>query len=177
MSLSKKQKCFVEHYLRCWNASEAARRAGYSERTAGAQGSRLLKKVEIAKEIKRRLEDMTLSADEVLVRLGEQARASVGDFLTTHEGVRGFFLDLDAVKEKGHLVKSAKMTTRGPVIQLYDSQAALIQIGKHHGLFTDRIEHTGKGGEELIFRVVYGDNRESGAPARSSPEAGGDQGE
>ena len=34
MALSKKQRVFVEHFLRCWNAAEAARRAGYSERSA-----------------------------------------------------------------------------------------------------------------------------------------------
>jgi len=50
MNLRRKQ--FVIAYAECGNASEAARRAGYSEKTAGQQGEQLLKNTEIQEAIK-----------------------------------------------------------------------------------------------------------------------------
>jgi len=37
-SLSDKQTAFVEAYLQTWNATKAAKTAGYSEKTAYSQG-------------------------------------------------------------------------------------------------------------------------------------------
>ena len=48
MSLSPKQRRFVEEYQIDLNASQAAIRAGYSEKTAYSAGQRLLKHVEVA---------------------------------------------------------------------------------------------------------------------------------
>lgn len=47
MALSEKQRVFCEHYAACFNATEAAKRAGYSAKTAYSQGQRLLKNVEV----------------------------------------------------------------------------------------------------------------------------------
>lgn len=44
-------------------------------------------------------------------------------------------------------------------------------VGRDRG-YVDRKEHTGPGGEELIFRVVYGDGRRSAS--RSASQADGD---
>ncbi len=55
MALSNKQKAFVAEYLLCWNASEAARRSGYSARTARQQGARLLTNANIQTAIQARL--------------------------------------------------------------------------------------------------------------------------
>lgn len=51
MSLNEKQKAFAEYYAACFNATEAAKKAGYSEKTAYSQGQRLLKNVELQKYI------------------------------------------------------------------------------------------------------------------------------
>jgi len=51
MSLTDKQKRFVEEYLVDLNATQAARRAGYSEKTARSQGQRLLTNVDIQKAL------------------------------------------------------------------------------------------------------------------------------
>ena len=83
--LTNKQQVFIEEYLRCWNATEAARRAGYSEATARQIGSRLLTNVDIASEIECRLEELTMSPAEVLMRLTEQARSDIGQFFKVIE--------------------------------------------------------------------------------------------
>jgi len=69
--LTNKRIAFVEHYLACWNASEAARRAGYAHRT---EGSRLLSNADVQAYVKLRLADMQMTADEVLNRLANHAR-------------------------------------------------------------------------------------------------------
>lgn len=49
--MNERHKRFAEFYASCSNATEAAKKAGYSDKTAGSQGQRLLKKVEIANYI------------------------------------------------------------------------------------------------------------------------------
>jgi phage terminase small subunit len=75
--LSEKHQRFVEEYLVDLNATQAAIRAGYSEKTAYAQGSALLKHIEVAKAIraakKARAERMAISQDRVLQELARIA--------------------------------------------------------------------------------------------------------
>jgi len=51
-----KHRIFVERYLKTFNATEATIAAGYSKKTARQQGSRLLSNVDIAEEIKGRVQ-------------------------------------------------------------------------------------------------------------------------
>ena len=134
--LSAKRRAFVEEYLSCWNASEAARRAGYAH--PRRQGSRLLSFVDIQALIKARLAEKAMSADEALTRLAEQGRGGWTEYLLEDGSI-----DLARLLEdgKGHLVKGTKWDRQGNlVVEFYDAQAALVHIGRHHKLFTDRKE-------------------------------------
>jgi len=75
--LTPKQQRFVEEYLVDLNATQAAIRAGYSERTADQQGSRLLANVKvkaaIAVAVERRSEDTGITAAWALQRLKREA--------------------------------------------------------------------------------------------------------
>lgn len=57
--MNARQKEFAEIYAACPNAAEAARRAGYSERTARQIGQRLLTKDDIAEYIKQLQDEAT----------------------------------------------------------------------------------------------------------------------
>lgn len=153
--LTTKQRVFVEEYLTCWNATEAARRAQY--RSPDKQGSQLLGKTSIQATIQARLADKAMSADEVLARLAEHARGSMGDFLKINEEDGGAQLDLLQARDKLHLIKKYSIDDKGKVtIELYDAQSALALIGKRHGLFVDRQEQ-GKPGDFVpppAFREV-----------------------
>lgn len=150
-TLTPKQQAFIEHYLVCWNASEAARRAGYSEKTAGSQGSRLLKDVEVARALDARMGELKMSANEAMMVLTNHARGTLDDFVDEF-GV----IDLRKAKEarKLGLVKKYKVSVRTSEndetvtteIELHDPQNAAMLIGKHHGVFIDRssVENTGK---------------------------------
>ena len=137
--LTDKQRVFIEEYLQCWNATEAARRAGYegNDITLASVGYENLRKPQIAQRIKQRLQEKVMSADEVLSRLSEQARCEY----TASIGKDGK-VDLSQLKAAGkmHLVKGIKETKYGRQVEFYDGQTALIQIGKHHGLFTDKVD-------------------------------------
>lgn len=67
--LTPKQKAFADEYLKCGNAAEAARNAGYSERTAAVIGNENLKKPNVLAYIAERqkqIEDSRIaSAAEV----------------------------------------------------------------------------------------------------------------
>ena len=58
MKLTEKQERFIDYYIETDNAAEAARKAGYSKRTANRIGSENLKKTYIQQAIKKRLEEL-----------------------------------------------------------------------------------------------------------------------
>jgi len=85
MSLTTKHQIFVDEYLKCYNATQAYLLAypRVTRATAGANGHELLKNTEIKEAISQRLSESAMSADEVLMRLAEQARGEHGRYITT----------------------------------------------------------------------------------------------
>jgi len=55
--LTDKQVAFAREYIIDYNATQAAKRSGYSEKTAYAQGSKLLKKAEIKEALAKNLKE------------------------------------------------------------------------------------------------------------------------
>lgn len=141
MALTGLQQKFIAEYLQCFNASEAARRAGYSENAAGQQGYENLRKPEIAEVINKVMDDMMMDAREALARLSDMARGSIDDFVDIDPTLKNaVFLNFNKAKQgnKLHLIKKLKYNAQGyPEIELHDAQTALITIAKHHGLFKE----------------------------------------
>src|SRR5215213_9153453 len=79
--LSQKRIKFIHEYLQCWNSSEAARRAGYSEKTAHSAGSFLLSIPEVLAKIEEIQEQNAMNAAEVIARLTAHARGSMAHFV------------------------------------------------------------------------------------------------
>lgn len=165
--LTNKQKVFIDEYVKCFNASEAARRAGYSEKTAGSIGAENLTKPEIKAAIEAKLAEVHMSAEEALKLTADIARGDVAQIMDV-SGV-GFSLNMKTAKELGltklikkvkqktvtHIAKSESDEDREVVeleVELYDSQAALRDILKIHGKFTDRVDVT-TGGEKIETKV------------------------
>lgn len=73
MAISPKQRHFIREYVVDMNATRAAIAAGYSEKTARAQGSALLTKVDIqqavAKTKERQFKRVEINGDEVLATI------------------------------------------------------------------------------------------------------------
>lgn len=83
MNLTPKQKKFCEWYIKTGNASEAARQAGYSEKTAPYMGAENLKKPQIKAYIAERTDnqdkELIADADEVLRFYSKVMRGEVKD--------------------------------------------------------------------------------------------------
>jgi phage terminase small subunit len=81
----ERQIKFVEEYIKSLNATDAAIKAGYSEKTARSQGSRLLTNVDIQEAIQKakieRQERANIDADYVLKRLVEIDQMDVLDIM------------------------------------------------------------------------------------------------
>lgn len=140
--MTPKQQIFADSYLgkARYNATEAARMAGYqgNDVTLASVGYENLRKPHIQAYIQQRLQESAMSADEVLHRLGEQARAEYGDYLLSNGTV-----DLPRLIEDGkaHLIKGIKYDRHGNrIVEFYDAQTALLTIGKHHQLFKQTYE-------------------------------------
>lgn len=116
--MTNKQRAFIEEYLIDFNGTQAAIRAGYSPKTANRIASNLLSKVDIQKAIEDRLKELQVSANEVLLRLGKQARGEEPTKITEKDG---------EIKRE------------------YDMKGALESVGKAHALFVDKqvIEFSG----------------------------------
>ena len=173
--LSLKQNLFVEFYLqtigeegfhglRVGNATKAARLAGYAgnDVTLASVGYENLRKPHIKAEIERRLTEVVMGSNEVLVRLGKMARGfDKTKYIELKETYvikekdgkvyrqfKGYTLkfDLDQLQEDGfsHLIKSIKQSAQGGIdVEWHDQMAALVHIGRHHGSFKDITEWRG----------------------------------
>lgn len=131
MALTNKQQRFVDEYLVDFNASQAAIRAGYSEKTAGAIGFENLKKPEIqaaiVKAIKARSERTEIDQDYVLKMLVMNLERSLQiEAVTDRSG-----------EEIGEFVYQGSVANR-----------ALELLGKHLSMFTEKIESDG------LLRVI-----------------------
>jgi len=155
--LSAKERVWLNEYLKCFNATEAARRAGYKH--PPQLGPRLKKKHEDL--IGEALAEQVVSPGMLLSRLADQALNLGMDFIDS-QGI----VDLDALKAAGlmHLVKSVKHDRWGnSVVEFHDAQAALVAIGKHYKLFTEQSAFDGTititGLDDLLDRIYGNDKR------------------
>lgn len=133
-NLTDKQQAFVDHYVACLNASEAARRVSPGAKRPDQIGYEYLRKPEIRAAIDARMAELVIPPNEILARLSEHTRGSMADFFT----VKGRSVTLDIKKallaDKLHLIKKYSKTKQGVSIELYDAQAALQVLAKHYGL-------------------------------------------
>ena len=160
--LNAKQARFVDEYLIDLNATQAAIRAGYSEKTAYSMGQRLLKHVEIAKAITEakaaRSERTEITQDMVLreyakigfadirkaVRWGAvpEGRDENGNAEWPVELVPSMDMDDDTAAA----ISEVSLTAQGIKIKMNDKKGALDSIAKHLGMFTDVVDHKSSDG-------------------------------
>lgn len=142
--LTPKELAFADAYLaNGFNGTEAMREAKYkgNANTLAVGAHRMLRKPKIAAYIKQRFEELTMSPEEVLARLSAQARTDMGDFMTVYSsGAAAINFEKAQEAKKLGLIKKFKVTAKSVEIELYDAQAALVHLGKHHALFTDRMK-------------------------------------
>lgn len=139
--LTHKQRAFVDAYVgkAHGNATEAARLADYSEKTAYSIGCENLRKPEVREAIKERLRELTIGPEDILYRLTLQATANILDVLTPEGTLPESLAHLtrdQAASIKKFRVRKTKDTT-DVSIELHDSQTALLALAKRWGLLPE----------------------------------------
>ncbi len=165
-SITPKQAAFVQEYLVDLNATQAAIRAGYSAKTAEQAGSRALRIVQVADAItaaKAEREKRTeITQDRVLRELALIGFANMQDYM--HPGADGApRLDFSALT-RAQAAALVEVTVDEYVVgtgdeaapvrrvkfKLADKRAALVDIGRHLGMFVDRIALQNPDGSALV---------------------------
>ncbi len=165
-NLTAKQKRFVQEYLVDLNATQAAARAGYSPKTAEQQGYQLLQHPSVSAAIanaqEKRAVRTEITQDMVLKELAKIGFADMRKLLKWYGHASG--IDTDEAEETGEVkisvanfvelfnsddldddiaaaVAEVSQTKDGALkVKLHDKQAALVNIGRHLGMFKDKIE-------------------------------------
>lgn len=162
-ALTPKQQRFVDEYLVDLNATQASIRAGYSKKTATAQGSRLLMNAKVqaavSNGVKKQAARTEINADWLLNRLVAEANADYAD-LYNEKGDLKAVKDWPLVWRQGLVagLETEEIRVEGAAIGLTrkvkvsDRLKRLELIGRHVavGAFADKHEHTGKDGAPLL---------------------------
>lgn len=143
MALTEKQARFVAEYLVDLNATEAAKRAGYSEKTAYSIGFENLRKPEIQEAIQlamdARAKRTEISQDRVLKELAAIGFSKATDFVKiTQSGVVQLTPTDTLGDEQKRAISSIKEGKFGVELRLHDKLRALQMIGEHIGMFTGK---------------------------------------
>lgn len=164
--MTKKQKIFVEEYLIDLNATQAAIRAGYSPDTAGAIGSENLKKPEIRacidKAMAERSKRTGISQDRVLMELARIGFSKITDVIDPDTAkVKEDAADDDLACIQSIKIKEGEHGTEREV-KLYDKRSALVDIGKHLGMFKENVNLNVDISEKLedVFSQIGGEGLE-----------------
>lgn len=160
MSLNPKQQRFVDEYLIDLNGKQAAIRAGYSPRSAEVQASQLLSQPKVAEAVAAAKADLArrtgITQEKVLLEYARLGFANMEDYIRiTADGdpvVDLSKLDRDKAAAIGEVTSEVYLDGRGDgaerirrtKFKLVDKKAALDSIGRHLGMFTDKIEHSGE---------------------------------
>ena len=151
MSLTNKQKRFVQEYLVDLNATQAAIRAGYSEKGASVRGSELLSNIKVAEAIQVAQQDRskrtTITQDRVLNELALLGFSNMQDYMRV--GPDGDpYLDFgDLTRDQAAALVEVTVEdfkdgrgegardVRRVKFKLADKLNALVKIGHHLGMF------------------------------------------
>lgn len=161
--MTEKQKRFVEEYLIDLNATQAAIRAGYSSKNADKIGHELLGKTRVSEAISKAMAERSrrtgINQDRVLQELARIGFAKITDVVDPDTAK----IKADASGDDLACIQSIKIkpnefgTERE--VKLYDKKSALVDIGKHLGMFKERVELDAD--MELNITIDYGDGDSS----------------
>ena len=150
--LTEKHATFVQEYLIDLNATQAAIRAGYSQRTAEQQGLRLLRNARVKESVQKAMQErnqrVEISQDRILEELARIAFGDLRDAVTW--GPDGVSLknsasltedQAAAISEVGETVTKEGGSTR---IKRHDKVKAIELLMRHKGMLNDKLNLSGE---------------------------------
>lgn len=171
--LNRRQRQFCEEYLIDLNATQAAIRAGYAEKYASTNAHKLLQITAIAEKIRaleeERVKRTRITQDRVLRELAIIAFSNAADYAAvverevTVESADGEpikvldedgnplmyrtvepVLTKDLTEDQKRALAVIKKGRDGFEVKPYDKVRALELLGKHLGMFQDKVEVSGE---------------------------------
>ena len=148
--MTKKQKIFADEYLIDLNATRAYKVAYPSikkDEIAAVNGSKLLRNTKVADYIQKRMQDRQkrteITQDRVLEELAAIAFARATDFAEIKGGCV-IIKDTSGLSEQQiKAIAGIKEGKFGIELKLNDKEKALELLGRHLGMFKDRVEVSG----------------------------------
>lgn len=146
-----KQDLFVKEYLKDLNATQAYIRAGYKakdEKSAAVLANRLLRKVKIQEKIqaamKEREKRTEITQDRVLREIANLAftdRTGIVNLKKNRVIIQDFE---ELTPEQRACVAGVKETKYGIEVSFYNKEKALEMLGRHLGMFNDKVKIDGE---------------------------------
>lgn len=146
--LTEKQKRFIDYYVILGNATEAAKKAGYSKNSAKQIGNENLTKLDYF--IQKRLEELEdkriAKADEVLKHLTSMMRGEIDEEVVVTENTGDY-------ESKARIIKKQ--------VSAKERIKAAELLGKRYSLFTDKVDIEGDVGVQIIDDISSDKDEES----------------
>lgn len=161
--LTAKQQRFVEEYLVDLNATQAYIRAGYKNYdSAGVEANKTLNNPKVRQAVDEAMAERSrrtgINQDRVIQEIAKLAFVNISNAVDLNTGK----IKPDATEEDLACIQSIKIkpTEFGTEreIKFYDKKASLEQLGRHLGLFKDKVEV--EADMELNIKIDYGDDAE-----------------
>lgn len=145
------QKVFVQEYLVDLNATRAAKSAGYSEKSASEQGSRLLGNIKIQKAIQRamqqRAERTQVTQDRVVTELARIAFGDLSEVMSwSSSGLSlkdSAELTADQLASIAEISETSSEKSQSMRIKRHDKVRALEILARHLGMLNDKLNISG----------------------------------
>ena len=148
--MTEKQKIFADEYLIDLNATRAYRKAYPSvkrDETAAQAGSRMLRNVKVAVYIQERMQERQrrteITQDRVLKELAAIAFAKATDYAEVKDGQVIIKDTANLDEQQIRAIAGIKEGRFGVEVKLNNKEQALELLGRHLGMFTDKLEVSG----------------------------------
>lgn len=145
--MTEKQKLFADEYLIDLNATRAYRAAYPSvkkDETAAVAAARMLRNVKVAKYIHERMEERQkrteVTQDRVLQELAYIAFAKITDYVEVQNGVVKIKNTDGLTEEQVRAIAGIKEGKSGIEMKLNDKEKALELLGRHLGMWNDKLD-------------------------------------
>lgn len=163
--MTDKQERFCQEYMIDLNATQAAIRAGYSVGTAEQIGYQLLQKTSVSNRIAQLRAEQSkrtgISADRVVRELAKVAFVDIGDVVDDTGALRQDITPDDRAAVASIKVKNSETdsgSSEEREVKLYDKLKALDLLGRHLGMYQDKLEITPDTGQlSSILQQLQGD--------------------
>lgn len=151
--MDDRYRAFIQEYVMCWNVQKAAIKAGYEPKSARSTGYAIMNRPEVRAEIDRiiaeREESNKVRRLMIIEQLTKIATSDVKDFMTWNEDGTAFLnpdlVDGEIIAEL-NVDKSTFTSMDGETsekvkkkLKLHDKLKALELLGKHVGMWDDKL--------------------------------------